>query len=143
MKKLIPMAAIGLLFTVAPAIAQSPQSPRGRQKSPTANSPAAVEKDKLPGLGSMSMSEMTPQMWLYVQERNRHDDPKEAVRRKAEYRTAQRQRRIAAREWFGYSNARPTANSDPLHAGYSPHWSANNAMRPDQWIGNGRSAYRR
>ncbi|MGH7139200.1 MAG: hypothetical protein ACREHD_25935 [Pirellulales bacterium] len=135
MKKLIPLAAIGLLLTVEPALAQSP---RGRQKSP-----AVVEKEKLPGLGSMSMSEMTPEMWLYVQERSRHDDPKEAVRRKAEYRTAQRQRRIAAREWFGYSNARPRANSDPWHSEYSAHWSANNAVRPDQWIGNGRSAYRR
>jgi hypothetical protein len=89
------------------------------------------------------MLQMTPEMWLYSQEQRRHDDPKDAVRRKAEYRTAQRMRRMAAREWFGYSNARPVANPDPWNAGYSAHWSANNAMRPDQWIGNSRAAVRR
>jgi hypothetical protein len=141
MKKVIPLAACGLLLTLAPAFAQAP---RGSQRQPAAPSnPPAVDIDKLPRPGSMSMSQMTPEMWLYMQERERHDDAKEAVRRKAEFRTAQRQRRIAAREWFGYSNSRPAANSDPWMAGYSAHWSANNAMRPDQWIGNGRTPIRR
>lgn len=141
MKKLIPLAACGLLLAVAPALGQAP---RGPQRQPAAaNNPPAIDIDKLPRPNSMSMSQMTPEMWLYMQERERHDDAKEAVRRKAEFRTAQRQRRMAAREWFGYSNSRPAVNSDPWMAGYSAHWSANNAMRPDQWIGNSRTALRR
>jgi hypothetical protein len=139
MKKLIA-AACGLLVYAAPALAQPPRASQRVTMSPAR---PAAQSERLPGNGNLSLSEMTPQMWLYMQERDRHDNPKEAVRRKAEYRAAQRQRRIAAREWFGYSNARPSANADPYMAGYSPHWSANNAQRPDQWIGNGRTAFRR
>lgn len=141
MKKLIAATACGLLFCVAPVAAQSPRLVRRTAPSPT--KPADAQSQKAPSATNLSMSEMTPQMWLYMQERDRHDDPKEAVRRKAEYRAAQRQRRIAAREWFGYSNSRPAANSDPWMAGWSAHWSANNPMRPDQWIGNGRTSLRR
>ena len=137
MNKLIPAAACGLMLAAVPAFAQSP---RASQRPTSPLSKKVAERDKEIALNGLSMSEMTPEMWLYMQEMNRHDDPKTAVRRKAEFRTAQRQRRIAAREWFGYSNARPTVNPDPYMAGYSAHWSANNAMRPDQWIGNSRAA---
>lgn len=140
MKKTITAAICGLLFCAGSLTAQPPrlaQRPARPSAKPTS------ETEKTPVAGSLSMSEMTPQMWLYMQERERHDSPKEAVRRKAEYRAAQRQRRIAAREWFGYSNSRPAVNSDPWMAGYSARWSANSAMRPDQWIGNGRTSLRR
>jgi hypothetical protein len=141
MKKLMTAATWALLLAAAPAFAQSP---RGAQRADTGSPKARfADSEKVPGTNGLSMSEMTPEMWFYMQESHRHDDPKEAVRRKAEFRTAQRQRRMAAREWFGYSNARPTVNPDPWNAGYSAHWSANNAMRPDQWIGNSRAAYRR
>jgi hypothetical protein len=140
MKKLIISAACGLLLAAAPVLAQPP---RGALKPAAPNKTAAPEKEKTPPANGLSMSHMPPEMWLYMQERDRHDDPKEAVRRKAEYRTEQRLRRMAAREWFGYSNARPTANPEPFHSTYSPHWSANNPMRPDQWIGNSRTAFRR
>lgn|SRR5487761_1095278 len=137
MNHLISAAACGLLLAAVPAHAQAP---RASQRPSELNNRKAAERDKEVSLNGLSMSEMTPEMWFYMQETRRHDDAKAAVRRKAEFRTAQRQRRIAAREWFGYSNARPTANPDPYTAGYSPHWSANNAMRPDQWIGNSRTA---
>lgn len=138
MYKFISAAACGLLLAAVPALAQSP---RASQRLTAPQSKKAAEKDAV-SLNGLSMSEMTPEMWLYMQEMHRHDDPKTAVRRKAEYRAAQRERRIAAREWFGYSNARPTVNPDPMQAGYSAHWAANNAMRPDQWIGNNRTARR-
>lgn len=86
----------------------------------------------------MSLSEMTPEMWLYMQELRRHDDPRESVRRNAEFRSDQRRRRIAAREWFGYSNARPSANTTPWFGEYSPHWGSNDVWRPDRWTANGR-----
>lgn len=141
MKKPIAAAVCGLLLSAGFVFAQSPRLTQRPVKSPAKHAPSEAEKS--PSAGGMSMSEMSPQMWLYVQERQRHDDPKEAVRRKAEFRSAERRRRIAAREWFGYSNSRPAVNSDPWMAGYSAHWSANSAMRPDQWIGNGRTALRR
>ncbi|HVA46077.1 MAG TPA: hypothetical protein VNH11_06855 [Pirellulales bacterium] len=141
MKKLISAAACGLLLASVPAFAQSPRaSQRAAAASAKAKADLEAVHEELPH--RTSMTQMTPEMWLYTQEMQRRDDPKEAVRRKAEFRTAQRQRRIAAREWFGYSNSRPTVNPDPYIAGYSAHWSANNAVRPDQWIGSNRRAGR-
>ena len=137
MKKLLSAAACGLLLTAVPAFAQAPRA------SDRATAKTAAAKDAGISAESLSMTQMTPEMWLYMQETHRHDDAKAAVRRKAEYRSAQRMHRIASREWFGYSNARPTVNPDPWTAGYSAHWSGNNAMRPDQWIGNSRAALRR
>jgi hypothetical protein len=139
MKKLFWTAACGFALASTGAYAQAP---RASQRGP-APKPEAVEKEAGGSANGFSMSEMPPEMWLYAQEMRRRDDPKEAVRRKAEFRTAQRQKRIAAREWFGYSNARPNASLDPWDAPYSAHWSANNALRPNQWIGNNRMAVRR
>ncbi|HVX09831.1 MAG TPA: hypothetical protein VHC22_01395 [Pirellulales bacterium] len=141
MNKLITAAACTMFLATAPVFAQSP---RAEQRTAPDADKRAVDKDSAFAKNGPSMSEMTPEMWLYTQEMHRREDPKEAVRRKAEFRTAQRQRRMAAREWFGYSNARPAVNPDPFSGGsYSAHWSANNAMRPDQWIGNSRAAVRR
>lgn len=133
MKKLITATACGLVLAAVPVFAQSPRAAAKHQ---------AADKESHTANGS-SLSEMPPELWLYTQEMRRRDDPKEAVRRKAEYRTAQRQRRIAAREWFGYSNSRPTANLDPWDTSHSPHWTANNALHPYQWVGNNRTSVRR
>ena len=141
MKKLISAAACGLMLAAAPAFAQAPRASL-RTTTTVAKPKADKEKEHDELTHVPSMSQMTPEMWLYLQEMHRHDDPKEAVRRKAEFRAAERQRRIAAREWFGYSNSRPSANPDPYHNTWSAHWSANNAVRPDQWIGSGRGARR-
>ena len=46
----------------------------------------------------------------YVQPTYTFDDPATAVRRKAEFRGRQRQTRVAAMKWYGYSNARPIAS---------------------------------
>lgn len=73
---------------------------------------------------------MTPEMWLYMQEQERYQDPKEAVRRKAELRTAQRQRRLESQRWFGFMNLRPPANPVPFYGSYS-----------HTWVGSGRNVY--
>ena len=62
------------------------------------------------------------EMWFYDQAARQYRDPKLAVRAKAEFRTEQRLRRIESMKWFGMSNARPQANSDPYHGDYSPRW---------------------
>jgi hypothetical protein len=73
----------------------------------------------------------TPEMWFYEQERRREDDPKMAVRRKAEARAQARMSRLAACRWYGISNSRPTVSPTPWDAGYSPYWGSNSyeAMR--------------
>ena len=74
----------------------------------------------------------TPEMWFYDQERIRHDDPKLAVRRRAELRGQQRQERLASQKWYGISNSRPTVSPTPWFAGYSDHWGSN-SYDPLRW----------
>ena len=89
--------------------------------------------------GSMDDLTPTPEMWFYQQYQQQYEDPRMAVRRKAEFRAVQRQRRIAALKWFGFSNSRPVASSDPIHGDYAPHWASNNGFYRSQWNGVGRS----
>lgn len=75
----------------------------------------------------------TPEMWLYEQERIRYDDPKQAVRRRAELRAAHRSDRLAALKWYGMSNSRPIVNTTPSMGGsYSPYWGSN-TYDPYRW----------
>src|SRR6478735_2566437 len=74
----------------------------------------------------------TPEMWFYQQERNRHDDPKLAVRRRAEARGEQRQQRLASSKWYGIYNSRPTVSPTPWFSTYSPSW-VSNTYDPAQW----------
>jgi hypothetical protein len=83
---------------------------------------------------SMSELKATPEMWFYEQELQRYNDPKLAVRRKAEFRTAQRERRLASMAWFGMSNSRPMASPTPVMGTYSPMWSSN-YIDPNRWMG--------
>lgn len=84
----------------------------------------------------ISLGELTPtpEMWFYEQALKEYRDPKSAVRRKAEFRAEQRQRRIASMEWFGYSNARPLANADYQFGPPSAQWSSNSS-HPLLWRG--------
>lgn len=77
----------------------------------------------------------TPDMWFYEQYMRQRQDPKSGVREKAEFRSVQRQDRMAARKWFGFSNLRPVAGSDPIHGDYSPGWTSNNRQYPYRWSG--------
>ncbi len=76
----------------------------------------------------------TPEMWFYQQYINQYQDPQTMVRQKAEYAASQRQARLAARRWFGFSNLRPTANIDFIHSpAPSPRWSSGSANYPFRW----------
>lgn len=81
------------------------------------------EKEKEISLGEIPP---TQEMWFYQQELKRAADPKQAIRRRAEFRAAQRERRIASQEWYGVSASRPTTNITPWMGGsYSAGWSGN------------------
>jgi hypothetical protein len=79
---------------------------------------------------------VTPDMWYYSQETRRHDDPRQAVRRKAEFVAQQRTLRIESMKWFGMSNSRPLASTTPFMDEYSPSWIGNSS-HPYQWVGVG------
>lgn len=103
---------------------------------------AAVRAEKpiatSPGLGtSVSPGELkaTPEMWFYDQALRQYKDPQMAVRAQADLRAQQRQRRLESLKWFGLSNSRPRASSDPFHNDYSPGWVANPSYYPARWSG--------
>jgi hypothetical protein len=121
MKWLSVAFCIGLLFVVVPALAEAPPA-------------ADVRFGKTISLGEVTP---TPDMWFYEQYVQQYHDPKLAVRRKAEQRSAQRRARIAARRWFGLSNARPLAGTDLVHGDYSPGWSSGSVLYPFRWTGYG------
>jgi hypothetical protein len=79
---------------------------------------------------------VTPEMWLYMQEMRRYDDPLQAVRRNAATRATHRRARIAAMQWFGFSNIRPQASPIPFSDVYSPTWTSN-SWNPYTWTGAG------
>ncbi len=82
----------------------------------------------------------TPEMWFYEQQMRRYNDPKTVVRANAEYRAEQRQARLASMKWFGFSNSRPQAVSDPFNGDYSAHWTSNNPAHPMRWAGVGQTS---
>lgn len=67
----------------------------------------------------------TPEMWFYQQQLKRVDDPKLAVREKAEARASARQQRIESLKWYGLSNSRPVVSNTPWWGGYSAYWGSN------------------
>ena len=98
---------------------------RGQDPVPFVAQPIPSPSDAPITLPGVSPSQMTPQMYLYLHEQKRLDDPAQAVRRKAELKTAQRNQRLAAQKWFGVSNARPMASAQPFMDLYSPRWIGN------------------
>jgi hypothetical protein len=75
----------------------------------------------------------TPEMWFYEQAIHRYDDPKNAVRAAAEFKANQRRARIAAMDWYGYSNLRPASGIDPFAGPLSPQWIGN-GYYPNTWV---------
>jgi hypothetical protein len=103
---------------------------------------ARAERPVTAGLGfdaAVSPGEVkpTPEMWFYDQAMRQYMDPKMMVRAQAEFRAAERQRRLESMHWFGLSNSRPRASSDPFHGDYSPQWTANPGYYPSRWNGVG------
>ena len=61
----------------------------------------------------------------------------ESVHRAAVARAEQRTRRLESQRWFGISNSRPTASTDPYNGDYSPGWVSNYPFYPFRWVGCG------
>ncbi|MCE9545205.1 MAG: hypothetical protein K8T25_06775 [Planctomycetia bacterium] len=90
------------------ATAQDPATPPA-PAAPTARVASAKSAQSTPApTVSLSEIKMTPEMWFYLQERQRYESPKNAVRRNAEIAAAQRSQRIAAMQWLRQSAERPS-----------------------------------
>ena len=123
MKTLPLLVALGIISLAADLSAREPGRVQQASTNPT-------------DLQVISPGEVTatPEMWFYEQELRRYEDPKYAIRARAEQKSAQRLARIAAMKWYGLSNSRPRANPDPVHGVYSPQWISN-GYSPFQWPG--------
>jgi hypothetical protein len=133
MKRLLALASVASLVFAASAFAQEVNE--GKEPAPADAVRHAVAREshaeKIPELNP---SQVTPELYLYMQDLRRHDDPQQAVRRKAEARAAAREGRITAMKWYGMSNARPQANPVPFMGTYSPTWIGGRNERYD-WYG--------
>jgi len=128
----IPSAALLLALVGSSwAYAQQPVVTRIDRVAP----PAVPAANGLNALGS-SAPPVSSELWLYMHEQRRHDDPAQAVRRKAEYQASQRMTRIAAAKWYGYSNSRPETSPIPSMGVYSAGWIGNGLNRYE-WIASG------
>src|SRR4051794_32857609 len=118
----------GLSLVLALTAVGSAQPPVRKKVAAPAPVPAAVNS-------RISMGEVTPtpEMWFYEQMLRRYENPQAAVRANAEADAAARKARIATRQWYGMSNARPTANVSPYISTYSPTWVGNGAA-PAHWV---------
>ncbi|HVU90232.1 MAG TPA: hypothetical protein VHD36_23065 [Pirellulales bacterium] len=125
----IPLIASLGLALLAPALGEAQNADVRPTPAPT---PAKVTTaDHEFSFGQMTP---TPEMWLYQQALRRYSDPRAAVRRRAEFEADQRQARLAAQRWFGYSIARPTVSPTPISGTYSPMWTSNSPFSTD-WCG--------
>lgn len=122
MRCFLIFTAVMVLMPVAAAHAAPPEEPSSFQEKPYNLDSSAITP--------------TPEMWFYMNELQRHDDPRMAVRRNAELRGQQRRSRLAAMKWFGLSNQRPQVNPTPICGVYSPTWVAG-WLDPFQWSGSG------
>ena len=126
----MPFTALLLLSIASVANAQQPLVSRIDRLPPTPAPTVGIPSSTL------SAPQITPEMWMYLQEQQRHDDPAQSVRRKAEYKADQRMARINTAKWYGFSNSRPEASSIPFMGDYSPGWVGNGLSRY-QWIAAG------
>ena len=120
-----------VFFGARAAVAQSPAL------SQPASPAASVQRT-----GDVSLSDVkaTPEMWFYLQERQRYDSPKLAVRRNAEMDATQRNQRLAAQKWLGQSPQRPNVYSTIFGGYYPGTFPYGNADRWNSYFTLGSSA---
>jgi hypothetical protein len=116
----IPLSLLALLVAL-PCAGQEARLNMRRDSAPRVAPPPDSQGTVTP----------TQDMWFYEQEWKRHDDPKMAVRRRAELRAQERHDRLASLRWYGISNSRPTVSS-PWSGGYSAYMGSN-TYDPLRW----------
>lgn len=112
MKKMICVAtALMTLLVASAAMAQDFKFHN------TSTSPSDMPSQPLEHAPALSAS--TPEMWFYLMESRRAESPSVLRLQRAQFIANQRLQRIAARDWYGVSLARPEANSTPMFRHYS------------------------
>jgi len=85
----------------------------------------------------LAVEDLPPTRNYYRASKPEQPNPYSAVHAAAAERAKQREMRISARKWYGFSNARPVASHSPHTAGsYSPSWTAG-SLEPFDWAAFG------
>ena len=95
----------------------------------------APEKDTEPAR-QVQWSRIAPteSMWFYEQQKRDFLDPTLSLRQRAEFTAWQRRNRLAATQWYGYSNSRPSWSPTPFMSGtFSPAWTGNDRLDSYRW----------
>src|SRR5262249_40600380 len=72
------------------------------------------------------------QSWNREQKSTQQQDARAIVQQKAEARSAQRMDRMAASQWYGVSNSRPSTTTTPFGSRYGSVWEMPGG-RPNSW----------
>ena len=127
MKRLIlGISVVPALLLCSMAAAQDPEG----TVEPVVTEQQEAFLDQIPA------PETTQDMWFYLQELRRYDDPHVMIRRKEEQKAEQRRLRLAAQKWFGMLPGRPNANPTPFTGAPAPMW-VGNGYDPYHWVGSG------
>ena len=94
-----------------------------------------VEKPRPSAGAAISAGELTPtpEMWFYQQYQQQYQNPREMVHRNADFKAAERMRRLNTQKWFGMSNQRPKVTNDPYNSDYTAMWASPNMLYPNRW----------
>jgi hypothetical protein len=94
-----------------------------------------VDKSRPSAGAAITSGELTPtpEMWFYQQYQQQYQSPKEMVHRNADFKATERLRRLNTQKWFGMSNQRPKAATDPYNGDYTAMWTSGNALYPNRW----------
>lgn len=93
--------------------------------SASAQDPGTNEDNPTAAHAPNQTASLTPEIWLYLQEMKRYEDPRQVVRRNAEARANERRDRIATLKWYGISKSRPVMTPVPYMESYLPYRSRN------------------
>jgi hypothetical protein len=99
--------------------------------------PAAADESR----PRVAQREEVQQNWYDYDEPSEYrPDPTAIIQQKAMIRAQQRQNRVAAMQWYGMSNSRPTAATTPFCSMYSPAWQMPGG-RPFGWYASQRPIF--
>jgi len=128
-----------LLVAAVPAWAQSPHANSGKSATKaSASAPKTLDvhfaTEAKTSPAPASETNVSPEM-TYRQQYQQAPTPTEIVLQRAAINADQRNQRLAAMKWFGYSNSRPRSGVDVNGGDQAPGWVSDNPAFPYQFSG--------
>lgn len=121
-----------------PPMPVPPQAdPAGTQAAPAPTVPYTTVPASPMATASPGETAMSPEARAHEMRLMQAQAQEESIHRAAVARAEQRTRRLESQRWFGISNTRPNANTDPYDGDYAPYWVSNYPFYPFRWVASG------